>query len=322
MRAIVQDRYGPPEVLELRELERPVVGEGDALVRVRAASVNFREWALLRGRPVVLRLATGLRRPRARVPGLDVAGEVEAIGPSVTSLRPGDAVFGRSEGAFAEYVSGRAERFAPKPANLSFEEAGAVPLAATTALQGLRDHGRVRAGQRVLVIGASGGVGSFAVQIAKSFGAHVTGVCSARNAELVRSIGADEVVDYSRGGAIRIGERYDVIFQVAGTASPLALRHGLTDDGTLVLSSGRGRLAGLDRIVAARLASPFVRQRLIVFVEHENARDLLALKELLEAGTIRPLIDRTYALTEAADAVRYVETGHTRGKVVITVSEG
>ena len=319
MKAIVQDRYGSPDVLRLREVEPPALGADDVLVRVRAASVNFRDWAVLRGRPRVLRLATGLRRPRDPLPGVDVAGEVEAVGPAVTGLRPGDAVFGRCAGGFAEYASTNQGRVAPKPANLSFEEAAAVPLAATTALQGLRDHGRVGAGQLVLVIGASGGVGSFAVQIARAYGAHVTAACSRGSADLVRSLGADEVVDYRREDLTRASRRYDVIFQLAGTASPLALRRALSPRGTLVLSSGRGRLAGIDRIVAARLASAFVRQRLIVFVEHESAADLLVLKELLEAGTIRPVIDRMYPLAEAPAALRYLEAGHTRGKVVITV---
>jgi NADPH:quinone reductase-like Zn-dependent oxidoreductase len=319
MEAIVQDHYGSPEVLAARQIDRPAVGDGEVLVRVRAASVNFGDGAILRGRPFLLRLATGLRRPRNPVPGVDLAGEVEAVGPDVTALRPGDEVFGRGRGSLAEFAVSAPARLARKPATVSFEQAAAVPLAATTALQGLRDHGWLQAGQQVLIIGASGGVGSFAVQIAKAFGAQVTGVCSTRNVELVRSLGADEVVDYTRSDLVSIGERYDLILQVAGTASPLALRRLLTPTGALVLSSGRGRLAGIDRIVAARLASPFVRQRLVVFVERESAEDLGILRELLEAGRITPVIDRTYPLAEAPEAFRYLEAGHTRGKVVITV---
>ncbi|HEY4753751.1 MAG TPA: NAD(P)-dependent alcohol dehydrogenase, partial [Candidatus Limnocylindrales bacterium] len=265
MRAVVQERYGAPDVLELRDVDRPVPGDGEVLVRVRAASVNFRDWAVLRGRPRVLRLATGIRRPKDAIPGVDLAGEVEAVGSDVTALHPGDRVFGRCAGAFAEYACAKQTRLTPMPAGLSFEQAAAVPLAATTALQGVRDQGRLQPGQRVLVIGASGGVGTFAVQIARALGAHVTGVCGPANAELVRSIGADEVVDYTRVDISRAARGYDVIFQVAGTDSPLALRRALTPTGTLVLSSGRGRLAGIDRIVKASLASPFVRQRLVVF---------------------------------------------------------
>ena len=317
MKAIIQDRYGPPDVLTLGDIDLPTVGNDDVLVRVRAASVNFGDWAILRGRPVVLRLATGLRRPKSLVPGVDVAGVVEAVGADVATIRPGDEVFGRTSGSFAEYAVSASTRLAPKPANLTFEQAAAVPLAATTALQGLRDAGRLEAGQRVLVIGASGGVGSFAIQIAKAYKAEVTGVCSARNAELVRSIGADEVIDYAGDGIN--GQPFDLIFQLAGTSSPLVLRRALTPAGTLVLSSGRGRLAGIDRIVTARVASAFVSQRLEVFLEHESAADLLVLKELLESGEITPAIDRTYPLRDAAEAVRYVEAGHTRGKVVITV---
>jgi NADPH:quinone reductase-like Zn-dependent oxidoreductase len=319
MRAIIQDRYGSPDVLTLSEIGLPTVSDSEVLVRVLAASVNFADWAILRGRPVLLRLATGLRRPRSLVPGVDLSGVVERVGANVAKIRPGDEVFGRTSGSFAEYAVSASARLAPKPVNLTFEQAAAVPLAATTALQGLRDHGRLEAGQRVLVIGASGGVGSFAVQIAKAYGAEVTGVCSARNAELVRSIGADEVVDHARADITDAGQRYDLIFQVAGTQSPLALRRALTRTGTLVLSSGRGRLAGVDRIVTARLASGLVQQRLVAFVEHERAADLLVLKKLVETGRVTPLIDRTYPLREASEAVRYVEAGHTRGKVVITV---
>ncbi len=319
MKAITQDRYGAPdEVLRLTELDPPAVGDGDVLVRVRAASVNAADWHIVRGSPFLVRFSTGLRRPKHPVPGTDVAGVVEAVGGSVTRFRPGDEVFGWCNGAFAEYGCAGEDHFVAKPAGLTFEQAAAVPLAAMTALQGLRDRGRVQAGQRVLVIGASGGVGTFAVQIAKAFGAEVAGVCSTRNVEMVRSIGADIVIDYTREDVIPGGQPYDVIFQLAGTHSPAHLRRGLTPKGVLVLSSGQGRLAGLDRIATASLTSPFVGQRLVPFLATWVHADLVALEELLRPGKVTPVIDRAYPLGETPEAVRYVEAGHTQGKVVIT----
>jgi 2-desacetyl-2-hydroxyethyl bacteriochlorophyllide A dehydrogenase len=319
MQAIVQHRYGGPEVLRLEDVQRPAPGPGEVLVRVHASSIFFGDWRLMRGSPFIMRLATGLRRPRNPVPGLDLAGSVEAIGDGVTEIAPGDEVFGWAAGSLAEFVCTPASQLVRKPATLSFEEAAAVPEAAMTALQGIRDHARVEAGQRVLVIGASGGVGTFAVQIAKALGATVTGVASTRNLELVRSIGADDVVDYTHADVTRLDERrYDAIFQAAGTQSPMALRRILTPEGTLVLSNGQGRFAGIDRIIAATLVDPFVRQRLVVFMTRENRDDLLAVRELIESGAVRPVIDRTYRLADAADAMRYLEAGHTRGKIVIT----
>jgi NADPH:quinone reductase-like Zn-dependent oxidoreductase len=318
MRAIVRDHYGPPESLELRELDVPTPGAGEVLVRVRAASVNFADPLVVRGRPLVVRLATGFRRPRNPVPGVDLAGEVEAIGSGVTRFRPGDPVFGRADGAFAEFAVASQDRLAQKPAILSFDEAAAVPMAGTTALQGIRDHGGVQPGQRVLVIGASGGVGTFAVQIARALGAHVTGVCSTRNLDLVRSIGAEAVIDYARDDYLRGTTRFEVILQVAGTHSPLELRRILSPGGTLVLSSGQGRLAGVDRILKALATSAFVRERLVVFAEKENQEDLLALVQLAESGSLAPVVDRTYSLHDGIAAIRYMEAGHTRGKVVIT----
>ena len=319
MRAIVRDHYGPPENLQLRELEVPMPGAGEVLVRVRAASVNFADPLVVRGRPLLVRLATGIRRPKHPVPGVDLAGEVEAVGSGVTRFHPGDSVFGRADGAFAEFAVAGEGRLAQKPASLSFEQAAAMPMAGTTALQALRDHGRVQPGQRVLVIGASGGVGTFAVQIAKAFGAGVTGVCSTRNLKLVRSIGADAVIDYVQGDYLQGTARFDVILQVAGTDPPLALRRILTPGGTLVLSSGQGRLAGVDRIVTALATSMLVRERLVVFAEKETQADLLALAQLAESGGLTPVVDRTYPLNDAKGAIRHMQGGHTRGKVVITV---
>jgi len=320
MRAIVQDVYGSPDVLELREIDRPPIGDGEALVRVRAASVNPVDWHVMRGSPYVVRLAgSGLRRPRNAVPGGDVAGVVDAVGRNVTRLRPGDEVFGWCRGACAEYARAAEDHLLPKPASLTFEQAATVPLAGTTALQGLRDIGRLRAGQTVLVIGASGGVGTFAVQIAKALGAEVTGVCSTRNVEMVRSIGADRVIDYTVDDFTQGGRRYDLILQLAGTRSPSECRRALTVRGTLVLSSGDGRMSGIGRTLAATVSSPFVSQRLVAWLARMNGADLEALAGFVEAGQVTPVIDRTYALGETAAAIRHLEEGHTRGKLVITV---
>jgi NADPH:quinone reductase-like Zn-dependent oxidoreductase len=320
VKAVIQERYGSPELLELREVDRPVVGADDVLVRVRAASITVADWRIVRGSPTFMRLATGMRRPKHPVPGTDVAGEVEAVGSSVTSLQPGDAVFGWCHGALAEYACAREDHFVTKPARLTFEQAATIPEAGCTALQGLRDQGRVGAGQTVLVIGASGGVGTYAVQIARALGAEVTGVCGARNVELVRSLGAHHVVDYTREDVTRRDQRYDVIFQLAGTHAPSVLRRLLTPTGTLVLSSGQGRVAGIDRIVKAMVASPFVRQRHAVWVALPNHENLVTLKGLIDAGQVTPVIDRTYPLSEASTAVGYVEAGHTRGRVAVAVT--
>ncbi len=323
MRAIVRDRYGSPDVLELQELDQPIPADDEVLVRVRAASANPADWHYLRGLPYIMRPQSGLTKPRNSVLGRDIAGEVEAVGKNVTRFRPGAAVFGDVEtGGFAEYASVSEDLLAPKPANVSPEEAAAVPLAGLAALQGLRDAAGVQPGQEVLIIGASGGVGTFAVQIAKHLGARVTGVCSTRNVELVRSLGADEVVDYTREDFIQSGRRYDVVFQLAGTSSPSHCRRVLTPKGTLVLSSGEsdGRWIGpLDRIVKAAALSPFVSQKLRSFLAKPDQGDLQLLKELVEAGEVKPVIDRTYPLAETPEAIRYLEQGHARGKVVITV---
>jgi NADPH:quinone reductase-like Zn-dependent oxidoreductase len=325
MQAIAYEEYGSADVLELKDIAKPAV-EGDrVLLRVHAASANPYDWHFMRGVPYLARLsAAGLRKPKHALLGTDVAGQVEAVGSAVTRFRPGDEVYGSvGSGGFAEYVSAPEKLLALKPANLSFQEAATVPLAGVTALQGLRDAGQIRSGQKVLIVGASGGVGTFAVQIAKWYGADVTGVSSTRNLDMVGSIGADHVIDYSREDFMRSGQTYDVIFQLAGTVSPSAFRRVLTPTGRLVLSSGDspGRIIGpIGRLIKAVLLSPFVDQALVPFIAKPSSDDLQVLRKLIEAGKIRPVIDRTYPLTEAPEAIRYLETGHARGKVVIAVS--
>jgi NADPH:quinone reductase-like Zn-dependent oxidoreductase len=319
MKAIVQDTYGSPDVLELREIERPVPGDDDVLVRMHAASVNPQDWHIMRAAPFIVRASGfGLRTPKKPIRGTDVAGTVEEVGRNVTRFRSGDDVFGWCEGAFAEYVSVDESHLVPKPADVSFEVAGSIAMAGCTAIQGLRDTGAVKAGQEVLIIGAGGGVGTFAVQIAKALGARVTGVCGTTKMEFVRSLGADHVIDYTREDFTRSGKRYDVIFQLAGTASPSACRRALTPKGTLVLSSGEGRYAGIDRIVRAMVSSPFVGQRLRLLATKETNDDLVALAALIEAGKLTPVIDKTYPLSEVPDAIRFLEAGHARGKIIIT----
>jgi NADPH:quinone reductase-like Zn-dependent oxidoreductase len=323
LKAITYHRYGAPEVLEFQEVDDPVVGDDEVLVRVRAASANPRDWHFMRGLPAFMRLQFGLRGPRHGGLGSDIAGQVEAAGAKVTRFRPGDEVYADVVmGGFAEYVRVPEALLVPKPANLTFEQAAAVPLAAVTALQGLRDHGRVQPGQQVLVIGAAGGVGTFAVQLAKWLGAEVTAVCGTGKADLVRSLGADHVVDYTKEDVTRGDRRYDVVFQLAGTQSPSDLRRALTPRGTLLLSSGEsdGRLIGpVDRIIKALLLAPFVRQRLVPFEAKQSSEDLQLITTLIEAGKVTPVIDRTYPLSDTPEAIRYLEQGHARGKVVITV---
>jgi NADPH:quinone reductase-like Zn-dependent oxidoreductase len=327
MKAIVQERYGPPgDVLELRDIEPPAMGDNQVLVRVEATSVNPADWHMMRGDPYIARLQMGLRKPKHIVLGSDVAGRVEATGASVTTFQPGDEVYGCSfsdgYGGFGERVAVRADLLAAKPANLSFEQAAAVPLAGMTALQGLRDHGHLQAGQKVLIIGASGGVGTFAVQIAKALGGEVTGVCSTRNVELVSSLGADHVIDYTKEDFTRGGERYDVILQVAGTASPSECRRALTPKGTLLQSSGEptGRVFGpVGRMVKAGVLSPFVSQRMLSFVMKPKGDDLLVLTQLIEDGKVTPVIDRTYPLAEVPEAIGYLEGLRARGKVIVTI---
>ncbi|MBO0867141.1 MAG: NAD(P)-dependent alcohol dehydrogenase [Micromonosporaceae bacterium] len=322
MKAIRYRRYGPPGVLELADVARPVAGADDLLVRVRAASVNPRDYHFMRGTPYLVRLASGLSRPRQTGFGVDMAGEVEAVGGNVTAFRLGDEVFGYRDGALAEYVTvGQDAVVLAKPARLSFEQAAAVPVAGFTALQALRDKARVRPGHKVLVNAAAGGVGTFAVQIAKALGAEVTGVCSTRNVDLVASIGADHVIDYTDQDFTSAGTRYDAIIDMFGTRTLRQIRRALAPRGVLVAVGGPDRgnwigpLAGLAKSAAA---SPFVSQRLTSMLARPLRADLAALGEMLETGQIAPVIDRTYALTEVPEAIRYLETGHARGKVVIT----
>ncbi|WP_353814714.1 NAD(P)-dependent alcohol dehydrogenase [Agromyces sp. SYSU T00266] len=322
MRAAVQQRYGPPSVLESAEVGVPQPDRADVLVEVGAASVHPGDYFVMTGEPYVVRLVFGLRRPRHGIPGMDLAGVVAAVGKGVTALRPGDEVFGWSaNGALAEYACVPADNLVSVPGNLSIAEVAAVPTSAMTALQALRDIANVRPGQTVLVTGASGGVGTFAVQIAKASGAEVTGVCSTRNADLVRSLGADHIVDYTETDFTRTGRRYDVILDNVEALPLAAVRRALTPTGILIPNSGRGGrwLGPLPRIAKARILSGFTPQRLKPFTSLAKRRDLLALRQLLTTGQVTPVIDRTYALDDAADALRYVGAGHTRGKVVVTV---
>jgi len=325
MRAIVQDEYGtaPEDVLRLADVARPTIGDDEVLVRVRAASVDRGTWHVMAGLPYPIRVAGfGLRRPKAPNPGRSVAGTVESVGTDVTALKPGAEVYGTCDGSFAEYVRARAERLAPKPAILSLDQAAAVPVSGLAALQAVRDRAQVQPGQKVLIIGASGGVGPFAVQIARAFGAEVTGVCSTAKTDLVRSIGADHVIDYSREDFADGEHRYDAILDIGGNARLSHLRRALTPRGRLVIVGGEtdGRwLGGTDRQIRAQLLSPLVSQKLGTFIASENSKDLMVLRDLIESGQIAATIDRTYPLSETPAAIRYVIEGHARGKVVITV---
>jgi NADPH:quinone reductase-like Zn-dependent oxidoreductase len=321
MRAMVQERYGRAEdVVRLATTHRPTIGDDDVLVRVHAAGVDRGVWHVTTGLPYPVRLVSGLRVPKAEVPGTDVAGRVEVVGRDVATLRIGDDVFGVAEGSFAQYARARSDKLAPKPDHLSYEQAAAIPASACTALQAVRDHGRVRPGQEVLVIGASGGVGTFAVQIAKAHGAVVTGVCSTAKVDLVHSIGADRVIDYTRGDITNTGQRYDVILDIGGNRSLTKLRRALTRRGTLVITGGEtgGRwLGGTGRQLRAMAWSPFIGQKLRTFIGRQNTADLLVIAELIEAGTVTPVLDRIYPLGRAAEAIRYLHDGHARGKIVI-----
>ena len=321
MRAIVYTEYGPPDVLQFTEVAKPTPKDDEVLIRIRAASVNALDWRLMRGGPYIVRILFGLRKPkigRPGRPGRDVAGQIEAVGRNVTQFKPGDEVFGVCLGAFAEYACAIEDKLALKPANISFEDTAAVPVAAISALQGLRDKGRIQRGQKVLVDGASGGVGTFAVQIAKSFGAEVTAVCSTRNVDRARSIGADHVIDYTREDFTKSGQRYDLILAANAYHSIFAYRRALSQDGIYVMAGG-GWAQILQAVLLGPLLSLIGRKKMCLFMANINRKDLVVLKDLLEAGKIVPVMDRRYPLRDVAEALRYLEEGHARGKVVITM---
>lgn len=321
MRAIVQDAYGHADVLRLARIPRPGAADNEVLVRVHAAGLDRGVWHVMTGLPYLGRLAFGVRKPKEPVLGFDVAGTVVAVGSAVTRFSAGDEVFGFGKGAFAEYAVVREDKLARKPVNLSFEQAAVVPVSAVTALQGL-DAGRVEQGQKVLIIGASGGVGSYAVQLAKAFGAQVTGVCSTAKLDLVRSLGADHVIDYTRDDFADGAHRYDLILDIAGNPTLSRLRHALTPTGTAVITGGEdgGNLTGgMNRQLRALVLSPFVRQRLTMFLGKVRSSDLERLIELIEAGTVTPSLDRTYTLDRVPEAIDHLEAGKVRGKVAITI---
>ena len=323
MKAIVYHNYGSPDVLKCVEIEKPTPGDNEVLIRVRAASVNPLDWHFMRGSPYLVRLMTGLRKPKIPRLGVDVAGEVEAVGGNVTQFKPGDAVFGGCRGAFAEYVCAAERGVVMKPDNLTFEEAASVNIAAITALQALRDHGRIQSGQKVLINGAAGGVGTFAVQIARSFGADVTGVCSTRNVDMVRSIGANRVLDYTQQDFTKSGNRYDLILDSIGNHSLSACRRVLKPKGSCVMVGGGpegGLLGPLIGMVKPLLLSRFVSQSFVMMLAKPSKEDLNILRELMETGKVKPVIDRRYSLSEVPEAIRYLEKGHAQGKVVITFS--
>jgi NADPH:quinone reductase-like Zn-dependent oxidoreductase len=319
MKAIVYRRYGSPDVLACEEIEKPTPGDDEVLIKVRAASVNPLDRHIMRGRPFPLRIAFGLRKPRIR-PGRDVAGQVEAVGRNVTRFKPGDEVFGACSGALAEYACTREKALVTKPNNVTFEQAASVPVAALTALQGLRDKGKIQPGQKVLINGAGGGVGTFAVQLAKSFGADVTGVCSTGKVDLVRSIGADRVIDYTQHDFTEGTQRYDLIFDLAATHSLSEYRRVLNPNGTFVLAGGPAKVRSILTLAFDVLVlSRFVSQNFVMFVAKLSKEDLTILRDLMAAGKLTPVIDRLYRLADVPEAIRYLEEGHARGKVVITL---
>jgi len=323
MKAITHSAYGPPEVLRFSEVVKPVPRDDEVLVRIRAASVNPLDWHYMRGAPYILRLMAGWSRPRVTRLGVDMAGTVEAAGRNVTQFKPGDEVFGACRGALAEYVCAAEGRVVPKPANVTFAQAAAVPVAALSALQALRDKGRIQPGQKVLINGAAGGVGTFAVQLARSFGAEVTGVCSTRNVELVLSLGAHHAVDYTRGNFTQSGRRYDLILDSIGNHASADLRRALTPDGIAVLVGGPNEgqwLGPMTGMLMAVASSWFSRQKLRPFLASLNKADLLIMRELLQTGTVTAVIDRTYPLQDVPAAIHYLEAGHARGKIVITMA--
>jgi NADPH:quinone reductase-like Zn-dependent oxidoreductase len=318
----VQRRYGtvPEEVMRLERITRPVLAGGEVLVRVQAAGVDRGTWHMMAGQPYLMRLGFGFRGPRSRVPGMDVAGTVVETGPEVTRFAPGDEVFGIARGSFAEYAAAREGKLARKPAELSFAQAAAFAVSGLTALQGLRDAGRIQAGQKVLVIGASGGVGSYAVQLARVFGAEVTGVCATAKTDLVRALGADHVIDYTQADFADGRERYDLIFDIGGNTKLSRLRRALAPRGTLVIAGGEGaRWTGIGRQLRALALSPLIRQRLTMFISRPRPADLDTLRQLAESGQVTPVIDGTVPLAEAAQAIRRLHAGQVRGKLAITI---
>jgi len=321
MKAAVYTSYGPPDVLQIRDVEKPVPKDNEVLIEVRTASVNPLDWRIMRGRPFLVRILFGLRKPRITRPGVDVAGQVEAVGRNVTQFKSGDDVFGACRGAFAEYACAIEDRLALKPANISFEDAAAVPVAALTALQGLRDRGSIQRGHKVLVDGASGGVGTFAVQIAKSFGAEVTAVCSTRNVDTARSIGADHVIDYTREDFTQSGQRYDLILAANAYHSIFDYRRALRQNGIYVMAGGGG-VQMLQGMFLGPFLSLIGSKKMRLVMAKISKKDLVLLKDLLAAEKIVPVIERRYPLSETAEAIRYLEEGHAQGKVVITVEDG
>jgi NADPH:quinone reductase-like Zn-dependent oxidoreductase len=321
MRAVLRDTYGSVDVLRLGVIDKPVIADDEVLVKVRAAGLDRGTWHHMTGLPYLGRLAFGLRAPKNPVLGLDVAGTIVAVGSRVTRFQHGDEVFGIAKGSFAEFAAAKENKLAPKPAGLSFEQAAVVPVSALTALQALRDAGRVEAGWKVLIVGASGGVGTYAVQLARSFGAEITGVASTPKVDLVRSIGADHVIDYTREDFADGIHRYDLILDIGGNSPLSRLRRTLTPTGTLVIVGGEqgGKWTGVDRQLRALALSPFIRQRLTTFISKERHADLETLSQLIESGHVSPVIDEAYSLADVPDAMRRLEAGHARGKIVITV---
>jgi NADPH:quinone reductase-like Zn-dependent oxidoreductase len=323
MKAIVYSTYGAPDVLRLEDIPKPVPGDDEVVIRVQASTVNPADWHFMRGRPYLVRMMTGLRKPRNSRLGIDVAGEVDTVGRNVTRFKPGDQVFGWCRGAFAEFVSVSASAIVEKPPSVTFEQAACVPVAAVTALQGLRDKGRIQSGHMVLINGASGGVGTFAVQIAKSFGADVTAVCSSRNVEMARSIGADHVIDYSKDDFTQSEKHYDLILDTVGNHSLSAYRDVLTPNGRYVQIGGpnKGQWVGpLTAPLKAIVFSLFVSQKFGMFIARGNAADMATIGDLMATGKVKAVIDRRYGLSDVADAIRYLEEGHARGKIVIAFS--
>jgi len=322
VKAAVYTNYGPPDVVQINDVEKPAPKDNEVLLKVRAASVNPLDWHFMRGMPYPLRLMAGLRKPKDARLGVDVAGQVEAVGRNVTQFKPGDEVFGTSRGAFAEYACTSESTLEIKPGNVTFEQAASVPIAAFTALQSLRDKGHIQPGLKVLINGAAGGVGTFAVQIAKSFGAEVTGVCSTSNVEMVRSIGADQVIDYTKEDFTKSGRCYDIILDAVGNHSLSACRRVLNPKGIMIMAgamAGRWMIGAMTRGIRASIVSRFVSQKIVGILAKPNKEDLTVLRDLMATGKVTPVIDRRYSLSEVPEAIRYLEAGHARGKVVITL---